>query len=79
MRWDQTSGPAVARERVLDDRELVALWRAAKGLGYPTGPIVQMLALTGSRLREISEMQWSEIDLDRAMWVLPAGGDADGG
>jgi integrase len=61
----------VARKRALDDRELAALWRAADGLGYPAGPIVQLLILTGARLREVSELRWSEIDLGNATWTLP--------
>jgi integrase len=28
--------------------------------------------LTGQRLREVSEMEWKEIDLDAKLWTLPA-------
>lgn len=60
------------RDRVLSDDELGLLWKAAEGLGYPFGPIVQLLALTGQRKSEIAEGRWSEIDLDAGLWSLPA-------
>jgi integrase len=31
-----------------------------------------LLLLTGQRLREVAEMQWSEIQLDKALWTIPA-------
>ncbi len=61
-----------SRDRVLSDDELALLWKAAEGLGYPFGPIVQLLVLTGQRKSEIAEGLWSEIDLDAALWSLPA-------
>ena len=30
-----------------------------------------MLLLTGQRLREVAEMTWQEIDLDKALWTIP--------
>jgi hypothetical protein len=42
-----------ARSRTLLDNELKAVWNHA--VGYPFGPLVQLLLLTGARLREISE------------------------
>jgi integrase len=58
------------RERVLDDSELSAIWRAAGGDEY--GKIVRLLILTGCRRAEIGDMCWSEIDLDKGTWTLPA-------
>ena len=60
------------RDRVLSDNELALLWKAAERLAYPFGPIVQLLILTGQRKSEIAEGRWSEIDLDAALWSLPA-------
>ena len=50
-----------SRERVLSDNELALIWQAADALGYPTGPILQLLTLTGARRSEIAEMPWSEL------------------
>ena len=44
----------------------------APDLGYPYGPLVRLLVLTGLRLREVAEMTWSEVDLDAALWTIPA-------
>jgi integrase len=60
-----------ARDRVLTDDELVAIWKAAAGLGYPFGPVVHLLMLTGQRRAEIAGMKWAEIDLDTATWRIP--------
>ena len=60
-----------ARDRVLDDRELALLWKAAERLGGPFGPVVKVLILTGQRKSEISEGRWSEIDVEAKVWSLP--------
>ncbi len=65
-------GKKVFRTRVLANDEWRALWKATEGLGYPYGPLFQMLALTGQRKSEVAEARWSEIDLDRKLWTIPA-------
>jgi integrase len=61
-----------ARERWLDDREIVWFWQACERIGYPFGPLFQVLLLTGQRRTETSQMEWSELDLDAALWTIPA-------
>jgi integrase len=61
-----------SRDRVLDTEELNFVWRAAGDLGFPFGPIVKLLVLTGQRRSEVGGMEWREIDLDRATWTIPA-------
>ncbi|VTZ52196.1 Integrase [Methylocella tundrae] len=65
--------PSVARsrDRVLNDEELSAIWKAAVSIGWPFGPLVQLLILTGQRRDEVAEMRWNEIDLDAKTWTLP--------
>jgi integrase len=65
-------GERFARDRVLRDDELRALWRAAERLGYPYGPLYQLLLLTGLRLGEVCGAYWSEFDLARREWTIPA-------
>lgn len=60
------------RDRVLDDRELVLVWKAADVIGWPFGALVKLLILTGQRRSEIAEGRWSEIDLTAGVWSLPA-------
>ncbi|MGH7074524.1 MAG: tyrosine-type recombinase/integrase [Stellaceae bacterium] len=65
------TGRDLKRSRVLNDGELREVWHAADTLGYPFGRLVQVLTLTGQRLNDIARAQWSEIDLDAAMLVVP--------
>ena len=60
----------VARDRVLDDSELKAVWNTLKN-GDDYADIIRLLILTGQRLHEISDLRWSEIDLDKATITLP--------
>jgi integrase len=50
-----------SRDRVLNDDELVAVWRAAHEMGWPFGVAVQLLILTGARREEIGALRWAEI------------------
>lgn len=50
------------RERVLKPQELARVWAGAEAMGYPYGPLVQLLILTAQRRNEVAEAPWSEID-----------------
>ena len=65
-------GERYARDRVLSDDELRALWRATDRLPYPNGPFYRLLTLTGLRLGEACGARWSEFDLERREWTIPA-------
>jgi integrase len=65
--------PETRRDRVLSDTELVSIWRACDELGFPFGPVVQVLALTGARREEVLALRWSEVDFDSAAIHLAAG------
>jgi integrase len=58
-----------ARDRILDDEELRAVWMAA-GEGL-FGALVRFLLLTGARRAEATGLQWSELD-SAGNWRLPA-------
>jgi integrase len=62
----------VSRDRVLSDGELALVWRCCEALGWPFGPLFQLLMLTAQRLGEVSTIRWGDLDLDNAMWSLPA-------
>lgn len=57
--------PNGERDRVLSDDELARLWRAAGELGYPFGPIVRLLILTGQRRDELGRLRRCELVADR--------------
>ena len=68
-----------ARDRRLTDDEIRALWAACGkgepdggGIGEPFGSFVKLLLLTGQRRSEVAGMRWSELDLDKRLWMIPA-------
>ena len=65
-------GEKPSGDRTLDDVELVAFSRAASRMGYPYGPIYQLLLLSGLRLNEVADATWSEFDLKAGIWTIPA-------
>ena len=40
-------------------------------LGWPFGPLVKLLILTGQRRDEVARMPWAELDLAERLWRLP--------
>ena len=68
--------PVAARERVLTDTEIKALWKGSEALNdrYANFGIgVKLLLLTGQRRDQVFGLRWAEIDLERAEWVNPSG------
>jgi integrase len=59
-----------ARDRLLTDDELRAVWTTAEAGEGPFERLVQFLLLTAARRNEASQMRWSEID--GGDWTLPA-------
>jgi integrase len=59
-----------SRDRVLTDQELKQVLIAAKELGTPWHEFVWTLFALGQRLREVSMMEWAE--LDKTLWNIPA-------
>ncbi len=76
LRPSDLIGKREARERILADGELKSVWDAststADGMGYPYGPLIRLLILTGLREKEVAAARWQEIDLDGKLWTIPA-------
>lgn len=72
LRPSELIGRREARSRVLSDSELRKVWMAAEAMGYPYGPAIRLLILSGQRLREVGDMSWPEVDLGGALWAIPA-------
>ncbi|MDP8993804.1 MAG: site-specific integrase [Pseudomonadota bacterium] len=68
---DRVRRPArpVERDRVLDDSEVAAVWRATFHLDAPYGEMYRMFLLTGQRRTEVATLEWSEVKGD--LWVIP--------
>ena len=60
---------AKARERVLTDAEVTAVWHASAALAAPFDALVKVLLLTGARRDEVAKMERSELVGDR--WTIP--------
>jgi integrase len=61
----------VSRDRVLDDRELAAVWEAAGEMGWPWSPFVRLLVLLGQRRNEVAGMRRQDLDLEARLWRMP--------
>ena len=61
-----------ARERVLTDDELRAVWKAAVGLETAYGYLVRFILLTATRVQEAARLNRSEISRGGDEWVIPA-------
>jgi integrase len=59
------------RHRTLTDAEVLKLWRALQEEGDPARTAFAVLAFTGCRRREATQMRHSELDLEGATWTLP--------
>jgi integrase len=58
-----------ARDRVLSDAEIKALWHACEGIGGAAGPAIKLMLLTAQRCGEVVGMRRGEISGD--VWTLP--------
>jgi integrase len=58
-----------ARNRVLTDDELAAVWRGCGDDDF--GRVIKLLILTGCRRSEIGGLKWSEINMDTGVMVIP--------
>lgn len=61
-----------SREHVLIGDDLQAVWKAADTLSFWTGRWFRFHMATAQRLSETSCLRWDEIDMEKALWVLPA-------
>lgn len=72
--WVTMDKPAVpaARDRVLDDAEMLSVWIGVETLAAPWRQFYRLLILTGQRKSEVAGMSWAELDRDALVWTIPA-------
>jgi integrase len=58
-----------ARDRVLSDEEIRAVWQAATDRGDTFSAFVKLLLLTGQRREKVASMKWA--DLQNGVWHIP--------
>ncbi|MEM6474656.1 MAG: site-specific integrase [Pseudomonadota bacterium] len=64
--------PPSSRDRWLRDAEVLRVWTASSALGYPFGPMVRFLILSGARRNEVAHLSWDELNQEQKLWSLPA-------
>lgn len=65
-------GQEIRRNRVLGDDEIRAVWKALDRQDAKAAAAFRLALLTAQRRSEVLGMRWSEIDLGRAVWTIPA-------
>ena len=65
-------GQEQARDRVLSESELQMLWKAFDSLDTPMAAFYKLRLLTAQRGGEVSDMRWSDVDLEQGWWTVPA-------
>lgn len=65
-------GQETRRERVLTADELRAVLPVMASTPGTVGAFFRMVLLTGQRREETATMQWADLDLDGAVWTIPA-------
>ena len=67
-------GQEQARDRVVTEDELRALWLAFDALEPTRGAFYKLRLLTAQRGGEVAGMRWQDVDLASSWWTIPASG-----
>ena len=60
-----------SRDRVLTEDEIGLFWTGCDSMGWPFGPLFQLLLLTAQRRGETAAIRWCDLDLDAKSWTIP--------
>lgn len=66
------------RQRTLNDAEVKAIWTAAEKGSAQSCAALKLLLLTGRREAEVVGMRWRDLDLEAALWRVPAEANKSG-
>jgi integrase len=66
-------GQEHARDRVLTEEELRAVWQAFDALEPTMGAFYKLRLLTAQRGGEVASMRWQDVDIEAGWWTIPAG------
>ncbi len=64
-------GREARRQRVLDEAEIGALWRAWNNMAWPFGPLFKLLLLTGQRRNQVASLRLADIGFAKQIWTVP--------
>jgi len=71
-------GVTHARDRVLSDAEIRAVWTALGTLPAGVAGQYKIQLLTAARFGEVAAMRWADVDLSGGWWTVPASGSKNG-
>ena len=71
-------GREVRRQRVLEETEVVALWRAWDRMAWPFGPLFKLSLLTAQRRNQVASLRLTDISLAQQIWTVPEASGARG-
>jgi integrase len=63
--------PRPEGDRVFCEDEIRLFWRACDKIGWPFGPLDQLLLLTAQRRDELARATWPEFDIAKRLWTIP--------
>jgi integrase len=70
MGMARTRPRELARDRILTDDEIRAIWKVLDSAKYPFAPLVKLMFFTAQRRQEVTEARREEIQDD--LWTIPA-------
>jgi integrase len=62
---------AVLHHKSLAWESAPAFWQLFKNKNTQSQKVLKILALTGKRVSEVTEMTWGELDLESGLWTIP--------
>lgn len=68
-------GHEARRRRLLDDDEILRLWRAWDNMAWPFGPLFKLLLLTAQRRSQVASLRLADIAFASQVWRVPHGAD----
>lgn len=66
-------GTEQQRQRVLSQEEIRAFWSCTDGMEPAMRAFWRLRLVTAQRSAEVNTMRWKDLDLDNALWTIPAG------
>ncbi|MFC1831568.1 tyrosine-type recombinase/integrase [Thermodesulfobacteriota bacterium] len=72
LQWiDKPGGTEDARDRILEDDEVRAVWSVLAELRSNPRDLTKLALYTGQRIGELQSMRWADVDLDAGVWTQP--------
>lgn len=80
IKKQSVGGPERSRDRVLSDAEIYQMWSGLDKatMSCPIKIAIKLLLVTAQRRGELSRAKWEDVDLENAVWLIPAENSKNG-